>query len=74
MASQLSSINLISDRYASALYELAIEANKVDVKCVKENQVSCRTVTSRNRGWGCVIVLCDNRVVYAKGGLGQWID
>ncbi|PPR45218.1 MAG: ATP synthase subunit delta [Alphaproteobacteria bacterium MarineAlpha5_Bin6] len=30
MASQLSSINLISDRYASALYELAIEANKVD--------------------------------------------
>ena len=30
MASQLSSIDLISDRYATALYDFAIEANKVD--------------------------------------------
>ncbi len=30
MASQLSSIGLISDRYASALYDLAVEKNNID--------------------------------------------
>ena len=47
MASQLSSKNLISDRYASALYNLSEESKNVDVvlkdlaflqKCIKENK------------------------------------